>query len=162
MKGFDEMCRGAVGGPFEFWAAFVDGQLSGFAKCVVGEDYVACLVLKLDPDFIRLDIASALKNSILSAYVSEQGKTAYAGFRSVVHDTNTHDFLTRQGYSRVYCDLKLVYRPAVRTAVNLLYKIRPIVDRIPESFLNLKGKIQALLFQEEICRSIDLGGKQTL
>jgi hypothetical protein len=159
--GFDEMCRGAVGGPFEFWAAFVDGQLSGFAKCVVGGDYAACLVLKLDPNFIRLDIASALKNSILSTYVSQQGKTAYAGFRSVVHDTNTHDFLTRQGYSRVFCDLKLVYRPAIRTAVNLLYKIRPIVDRIPESFMNLKGNVRALLLQEEIRRSIELGGNQT-
>jgi hypothetical protein len=157
-EGFDEMCRWAVGGPFEFWAAFVNGQLAGFAKCVVGGDYAACLVLKLDPNFIRLDIASALKNSILSTYVSKQEKTAYAGFRSVVHVTNTHDFLTRQGYSRVYCDLKLAYRPAVRSAVDLLYKIRPIVDRIPESFMNLKSNVRALLLQEEIRRSIKLDG----
>ena len=151
---FDEMCRGAVGGPFEFWAAFVGDKLAGFAKCVVGHDYAACLVLKLDSNFIRLDIASALKDSILSTYVSEQGKTVHAGFRSVIHDTNTHDFLVRHGYRHVYCDLKVAYRSAVRTAVNLLYPFRPFVDRIPAS--SWKGNLRALLFQEEIRRSTKL------
>ena len=152
-EAFDEMCGGPAGGPFEFWAAFVDDQLSGFAKCVVGDDYVACPVLKLDPDFIRLNISSALKDSILKTYVSEQGKTVYAGFRSVIHETNTHDFLLRHGYSRVYCDLKLVYRPAIRTLVNALYKFRPFVERVSQSFFN--GNVRALLLQEEIQRSIE-------
>jgi hypothetical protein len=145
------MCRGAIGGPFEFWAAFVDNELAGFAKCVVGDDYAACLVLKLDPNFMRLKIASALQDAILSTYVSEQGKTIHAGFRSVLHDTNNHDFLVRHGYSYIYCDLKVAYQPAVQTAINLLYPFRPVVDRIPAS--SLKGNLRALLFQEEIRRS---------
>ena len=156
---FDEMCRGAIGGPFEFWAAFVDNELAGFAKCVVGDDYAACLVLKLDPNFIRLKIASALQDAILTTYVSEQGKTIHAGFRSVLHDTNNHDFLVRHGYSYIYCDLKVAYQPAVRTAINLLYPFRPVVNRIPAS--SLKGDLRALLLQEEIRRSTKVIGKSS-
>ena len=150
---FDEMCRGSLGGPFEFWGAFVDDQLAGFAKCAVADDYAACLVLKLDPDFIRMNISSALKDTILKSYVAEQGKTVYAGFRSVVHETNTHDFLQKHGYSRVYCDLKVIYRPVVRTCVNLLYNFRSLATRVPENFL--KSSIQGLLAQEEIRRSTE-------
>jgi hypothetical protein len=156
---FDEMCRGAIGGPFEFWAAFVDNELAGFAKCVVGDDYVACLVFKLDPNFMRLNIASALQDAILTTYVSEQGKTIHAGFRSVLHDTNLHEFLVRYGYTHIYCNLKVAYRPAVRTAVNLLYPFRPVVNRIPSS--SLKGDLRALLIQEEIRRSTKLIGKSS-
>ena len=155
---FDDMCRGSLGGPFEFWGAFVGEQLAGFAKCAVEQDYAACLVLKLDPNFIQMSTGSALKDAILNSYVSEQGKPVYAGFRSVVHDTNTHDFLTKLGYSRVYCDLKVVYRPAIRTIVNLLHRFPTMVGLIPES--NLKNNIRALLIQEQIQRSTELDGKR--
>jgi hypothetical protein len=157
---FDEMCRGSLGGPFEFWAAFVGDQLAGFAKCAVDHDYAACLVLKLDPNFIRLNISSALKDTILSTYVSEQGKTAYAGFRSVIHQTNLHDFLLKHGYSRVFCDLKIVYRPTVRACVNLLYRCRSFVGCVPDS--SIKRNIQGLLTQEEIRRSMELHGKPAI
>jgi hypothetical protein len=138
----------------------VGDQLAGFAKCAVDRDYAACLVLKLDSNFIRLNISSALKDTILNTYVSEQGKPVYAGFRSVVHETNLHDFLLKHGYSRVFCDLKVVYRPAVRRCVNLLYRCRSLVDRAPES--SIKCNIQGLLTQEEIRRSMELNGKPVI
>lgn len=158
---FDEMCRrGGVAGPFEFWGVFVKDRLAGFAKNVVGQDYAATLVLKLDPNFMQLSTGPALQDTLLKAYVSEQGKPVFAGFRSIVHDTNMHDFLLKSGYSRVYCDLKVIYRPAVRTCVNLFYKCRSLVDRFPES--SIKGKIRGLLTQEEIRRSTELDGKRAI
>jgi hypothetical protein len=157
---FDEMCTAAPCGPLEFWGVFVEDRLVGFAKCAVGPDYVATLVLKLDPDFMQLSTGNALQDTILKTYVSEQQKPVYAGFRSVVHNTNTHDYLLKLGYTRVYCDLKVVYRPAVRTCVNLLYRGHMLLDRIPESCM--KGYIRGLLTQEEIRRSIELDGKRAI
>jgi hypothetical protein len=156
---FHEMCQGSPGGPFEFWGAFAEDRLVGFAKSAVGQDYAATLVLKLDPDYLHLSTGPALQDTILKHYVSEQGKPVYAGFRSVVHDTNTHDHLLQLGYSRVYCDLKVIYRPAVRTCVNLLYRWRSLVDRVPES--SVKRNIRGVLAQEEIRRTIEADGRRT-
>jgi hypothetical protein len=154
---FEEMCQSTPGGPFEFWGAFVDQRLVGFAKSAVGQDYAATFVLKLDPNYMQLSTGPALQDTILKNYVADQGKPVYAGFRSVVHDTNTHDFLLQLGYTRVYCDLKVVYRPAVKACVNLLYRWRSLLDRVPESAV--KRNIRGVLTQEEIRRSIEADGK---
>ena len=150
---FEDGCKGAVGGPFEFWAVFVGDQLAGFEKFAVGPDYAASLVLKLDPNYIHESIGPALKDTTLRKYVTEERKTMYNGFRSVLHETNTHDFLLTLGYRRVYCDLKIAYRPAVKACVDLLYNRRPLLNRLPES--SIKSKILGLLLQEEIHRSIE-------
>jgi hypothetical protein len=155
---FDAICRWAVGGPFEFWGVFVGDTLAGFEKFAVGHDYAASLVLKLDPNYIHESIGPALKDTTLSAYVTQQQKTMYNGFRSVIHETNTHDFLLTLGFSRVYCDLKIIYRPAVKACVDLLYNHRPLLNRLPES--TIKSKILGLLSQEEIRRSIEFDGKR--
>jgi hypothetical protein len=155
---FQRVCRGAIGGPFEFWAVFVGDQLAGYEKFVVGPDYAASLVLKLDPNYIHESIGPALKDTTLSTYVTQQGKTMHNGFRSVIHETNTHDFLLTLGFSRAYCDLKIVYRPAVKACVDLLYGSRPLLNRLPES--SLKSKVLGLLSQEEIRRSIEFDAKR--
>ena len=157
---FDEMCRVAPGGPFEFWGVFVEGHLAGFAKNVVGHDYAATLVLKLDPNFMHASTGPALQDTLLKTYVSEQRKPVYAGFRSIIHDTNMHDFLLKSGYSRVYCDLKVVYRPSIGKFVNFLYKCRSYLDRFPES--RLKRNIEGLLTQEEIRRLAELDKKHAI
>jgi hypothetical protein len=157
---FDEMCRVSPDGPFEFWGVFVGDRLAGFAKSAVGSDYSATLVLKLDPNFMHLSTGPALQHTLLNAYVSEQGKPVYAGFRSIAHDTNTHDFLMKSGYSRVYCDLKVVYRPTLQAFINLLYMCRSVLNRFPES--PTKRSIQALLTQEEIRRSAELERKHAI
>lgn len=156
---FDQMCRGSICGPFEFWAAFVGDHIAGFAKCVVGHDYAACVVLKLDPRFLPLGISSAMQDAILTAYVCEQRKILTNGFRTLIHDTNMNHFLLQFGYRRIYCDLKLVYRPSIRAFVNLSYPFRSLVDRLPES--KWSNKIRPLLAQEKIRRSIESDEKRT-
>ena len=124
----------------------------------MGPDYAASLVLKLDPNYIHESTGPALKDSTLSKYVTEDGKTMYNGFRSVIHETNTHDFLLTLGFSRVYCDLKVAYRPSVKACVDILYNHRPLLSRLPES--SIKSKVLGLLSQEEIRRSIEFDGKR--
>jgi hypothetical protein len=156
---FDAMCRGSEDGPFDFWGVFVGEKLVGFAKYAVGEDYAAGLVIKLDPRFLSLSPSAALQDTILTKYVAGQGKTVFGGFRSLVHDTNMHDFLLKFGYRRIYCDLKLVYRPSLRIFVKLSYPLRALADHIPES--RAGSKVRSLLKQEEIHRSFESGGKYT-
>jgi hypothetical protein len=153
------MCRGSAGGPVDFWGVFVGDNLAGFSKCVVGEDYAASVVIKMDPRFLPLSPASGLQDAMLTCYVGQQNKIMLNGFRSMVHDTNMHDFLLKFGYRRIYCDLKVVYRPAVRLFVNLLYQFRSIVRRTPES--GWTGKIKVLSAQEEIQRSFESDRKRT-
>ena len=155
---FEETCKGAVGGPFEFWAVFVGDRLVGYEKFAVGPDYAASLVLKLDPNYMHESIGPALKDTTLRKYVTEEHKTMHNGFRSVIHETNTHDFLLTLGYNRVYCDLKIVYRPTVKACVDLLCNRRPLLNRLPES--SIKSKILGLLLQEEIHRSIESDEKR--
>jgi hypothetical protein len=157
---FDEMCRVSPSGAFEFWGVFVEGHLAGFAKCAVGPDYSAALVLKLDPNFMPLSTGPVLQHALLNSYVADQRKPVYAGFRSIVHDTNAHDYLLKSGYTRVYCDLKVVYRPAVQLGVNLLYRYRGHVDRLPES--TLKNNLRGLVAQEDIRRLSESGGKRAI
>jgi hypothetical protein len=148
---FNDMCRGSIGGPFEFWAAFVGNELAGFAKCAVGHDYSALTVFKLDPRFLSLYSSSALQDAILRTYVCEQKKTITIGFRNVAHDTDVHEFLLRFGYRHIYCDLKIHYRPMVRALVNVLYPFRLAMGRAAES--RFSGRIKPLLVQEEIRRT---------
>lgn len=148
---FDKMCRGAAGGPFEFWAAFAGDELAGFGKYFVGEDSVAGTVLKFDPRFYELRLGTAFQDAVLNHYVRGQSKAVVIGFRSLVHDTQIHEFVLKFGYQRVYCDLKLVYRPLVRAGVNLLYPFRSLLERVPQS--SAATNLGALLAQEEIQRS---------
>jgi len=157
---FEEECRGSAGGPFDFWGVFVGDQLAGYVKYFVGNEYIAGLEMKLDPRYLSLNSSSALQDTILTIYVANQHKTVYAGFRSLLHDTNIHDFLVRFGYRRVYCDFKLVYRSSVRVFVNLLYSFRKVVDYMPDS--GWGNRIHSLLRHEDIRRSFELNGNQAV
>jgi hypothetical protein len=140
-----------IGGPFEFWAVFVEERLAGYSKCVVGPDYAVTTVFLLDPSYFNFYPAYALIDTILRTYVAEGGKTLSNGFKSVSHDTNMHGFLLKFGYRNVFCDLRIVYRPALDVCVKCIFPMKAIIDRIPDTHLTFG--VKALLKQEEIRRS---------
>jgi hypothetical protein len=149
-ESFQKICLDSVGGPIEYWGVFVGDQLAGFQKCVVGPDYAACVVHKLDPSFLRFHSSCALKDTVLKTYVAEQGKTTYHGFRAISHDTEAHEFALKFGCQRVYCDLCVVYKPSVKVLVRLLYPFRKIICGQNA----MAGKTKVLFNQENIRRSI--------
>ncbi|MGH9678867.1 MAG: hypothetical protein ACRD4Y_02855 [Candidatus Acidiferrales bacterium] len=150
-KEFQTKCYASEGGPFDYWGAFIGDRLVGFSKCVVGTNYAACVIFKLDPNYLAYSPASALQDSMLQAYVMRQHKTVFNGFRPIVHSTNMHEFLLKFGYRRVYCDLNLAYRPSVRILVSGLYRFREMFAGMSE--IGWTGRIKTLLAQEEIRRS---------
>jgi hypothetical protein len=153
---FRAECQIAASGPFDFWGVFVGDQLAAYVKYFVGADYIAGLEMKLDPQYLSLNSSSALQDTILTNYVTNEHKTVYAGYRSLLHDTNIHDFLLRFGYRRVYCDFKLVYRRSIRWVVNLLYSFRKAANHIPDSTFG--NRIRSLLRQEAIRRAFEVNG----
>lgn len=147
-EGFRENLLGDEGGPFEFWGVFAAEKLIAYAKCTVGDDYVAMVVAKFHPGHLHLYPAYALFDTILKIYAQEQGKAVTNGFRSVAHDTNMQEFLEKFGFHKVYCDLRVVYRPLAGLAVKALYPLQPLVDRL----CSLPA-LAALLTQERIQRT---------
>ncbi len=141
----------SVGGPFEFWAVFAGAELAGYAKCVLGDDYVATVVIKLAPEYLPLYSAYGLWDTILKQYVNMEARPVFNGFRALAHDTNVQDFLRKFGFQKVYCDLKIVYRKKLGLCVRVLYPFKLIASLIPDS-LGGAG-VRAMLAQEEIRRS---------
>ncbi|MGH9716751.1 MAG: hypothetical protein ACRD4R_08485 [Candidatus Acidiferrales bacterium] len=148
---FERDQRSCADGPFTFFGAFVGGRLSGFAKCVVGDHYVALGAFRIDQRYRTSLPSYALLDELLRAYVTESGRTVGNGFLSVRHRTNMQDFLLKFGFRRVYCDLRLAYRPALKAAVSLCYPFRKLIDRMPSLPATLPMK--SLLKQEQIRRS---------
>jgi hypothetical protein len=143
--------REAMGGPFHFWGVFVEERLVAYAKCVNGEDYVSTLVLKFNPNHLRLYSAYALIDLLLQTYVREERKLLVNGFRSIAHDTQMQDFLLQFSFRRFYCDLQIVYPEWLRRTLTLTYPFRRVMDFIP----SVAGtrQFKTLFAQEKIRRS---------
>ena len=148
---FGSIQRTCEGAPFHFLGAFVGGQLAGFAKCFVLGDYVALSAFRLDPEYKRAMPSYAMLDELLRTYVREQGKTLGNGFASVHDDTGMQEFLLKFSFRRVYCDLRLAYRPALALAVNALYPFRCAIDRLPSR--RPIPAVKSLLRQESIRRT---------
>ncbi|MGH9740420.1 MAG: GNAT family N-acetyltransferase [Candidatus Acidiferrales bacterium] len=155
---FESFQRSCAGGPFNFWGAFVDGRLAGFAKCVVSDDYVALVSFRLDPAYSKSLPSYALLDALLQTYVLQDRKTLGNGFLSLHHDTNMQDFLLKFGFQRVYCNLQLAYRPALGLAVNICFPFRALIDRLPSHYP--VTPVKSLLRQEEVRRSCLLEGRR--
>jgi len=141
----------SVGGPFDFWAVFCEGKLATYSKCVVGNDYAAVSVLKSHPGYLRFYPVYVLMDTMLKTYVVAEHKLVTNGFRSISHDTNMQEFAEKFGFHKVYCDLKVVYRPSVRAFVSLLMPFESVLNRFPNR--NLTSRLKSVLTQERIRRS---------
>jgi hypothetical protein len=148
---FQKECSRAVGGPFGFWGAFVGETLVGFAKCIVGRDYATMVVFKIHPDYTSSRPAYALQDTVLQSYVSNAGKPLNNGFRALAHDTNMQEFILQFGFRRIYTDLRVVYRPPLRSIISMLYPFSSMVSRLPAS--RPIEYLKTLLKQEQIQRS---------
>jgi hypothetical protein len=143
--------RDQADGPFERWGVFVGENLAGFAICCVEDGYAALHILKLHPDFLAHYPAYALIDTLLQHYVAAAGKVLTNGYRAINHDTEFQDFLLKFGFSRHYCDLKVVYRPEIDLFVRAAYPFRKMLNALPR--LKYTDAARALLFQESVCRS---------
>ena len=91
-----------------------------------------------------------MTDELLSTYVARQGLPVSNGTRSVLHDTNMHEFLLKFGFRRQYCRLNVVYTPLLYGLVSLAYPFRVPLLRLPR--FPLLHNLKALLEQESYRR----------
>jgi hypothetical protein len=148
---FQKECLRCIDGPFEFWGAFIGETLVGFAKCILGRDYVTMVVFKIHPKYMSSRPAYALQDMVLQTYVTRAGKPVNNGFRSLAHDTNMQDFVLQFGFKRIYTDLRILYRPPLQSLIAVLYPFNFVISRFP-AFRPIEY-LKTLLKQEQIRRS---------
>ena len=141
------------GAPYERWGVFVDSALAGFANCVAEDGWVSLVSMKLDPAFLEHYPAYALMDTLCTEYVEKSGRGIWNGFRPVSHDTNMQEFLTKFGFRRNYCDLKIVYSARLRPLISLGFALRPVIKLLPN--LGPMSSFQSLLLQESFRRKIE-------
>jgi hypothetical protein len=117
----------------------------------VSEPHVATAVIKFNPLYLQRYAPRALLDTILRVYVIEEHKMVTNGFRSIGHDTNVQEFLERSGFRKVFCDLKVAYRPEVGLGVRCLFPLRRLVARMPQ--VGPVAAVKGLFEQEKIRRS---------
>jgi hypothetical protein len=147
---YQQTLLSCIGGPFEYWGAFADGELVGYTKCVVEENYVAIVFGKFDPNFRHLYATYALFDSMLSHYVTERGMAVNVGYRSVLHDSNIQDFCRNKfGFRNLFCRLNIGYQTWLAGMVSSIYPFRRFVYGMPP--VSKMRRLQALMVLEE-CR----------
>jgi hypothetical protein len=139
-----------VGGPFDYWAVFVENNLAGYCQCIVEQGSVATNVIKLNPDYLKHYSAYALISNLIEHYVSTQGKTLSNGTRSVAHDTNIQDLLLKLGFRRQYCKLNVIYVPLLAAAARVAFPFRRMIASLPDH--GVAHKLRVFIFQEELKR----------
>ena len=148
-KKFQASVLATVGEPvFEYWGALQSGELGGYFVCIVEDDGVFFHTIDITPQALKDYAAYALIHRLLDHYVEGRGLPVSNGSRAIAHATNMQDFLTKFGFNRKFCTLKIVYRPDIALAVSLLYPLRKPLAWLPAGgFIH---SVRSVLEQERI------------
>lgn len=130
-----------------------DGSMAGYTHAIVNEGYISLSAQKTRPDQEKLQVNAALVYGLLDHFHQQLAAGAYVldGERSILHETNFHDYLEKYfGFRKAYCRLHVRYRPGVRQVVACLYPIRGLLQAL--GGLPVFYQINSVLKMEEIAR----------
>jgi hypothetical protein len=138
----------------EFWAVFEKKtkDLIAYSHTLVQDNMCGYLMIRSDPDYLRLYPNYALLFKMNQYYLNELG-LAYVsdGTRNLAHATNIQDFLIQKfKFRKAYCRLNIIYSKKVELAIRLLFPFRGFIHRINHPILQ---EISIALRSEEIRRS---------
>ena len=141
----------------EYFAVFSnkDGELVGYSKNILNDDYVSYSTIKFNPDYLSDGCSAALFYAMNNYYLVElKKKYVLDGERSIRHETNIQDYLEKYfKFRRAYCKLNIIYKPLFEVAIKILYPFEYLFLVLNKK-LNSKvvNNIHALLYQEKIRR----------
>ena len=104
----------------ETWGAFIGDKFVAYISCLVIDGAAGLSWGKSDPAFHTNYPNNALIYTLTRHYLLER-KYRYAtgGARVVKHPTRVQDFLTKMGYRRVYCPLRLELHAVISMGVRM-------------------------------------------
>jgi hypothetical protein len=146
-------------GPFEHWAVLAGDRLAGYSRCILAAPWVYHSVAKYRPEYLGERAAYALVRALLEEYVERRGLKLVNGTRTMAHDTDYNRFLLKQGFRRVACELRVVYRRLLGFGVRLLYPARSFLSRLPDTAV--LSRVRAVLAMEELRRGSLRAGVQS-
>ena len=129
------------------------GNIVGYAHTPYRENVVFLSSLKLDPAYFKNEVNAALVYEICRYYLNEKN-FAYIidGERNIRHQTAYQDFLVSVlGFRKAPCTLNIVYHPAVKPIIAMLYPLRNILKPLARSN-KLLFNIYCILLQEQCAR----------
>lgn len=144
---------------YKIYGAFSleDESLCGYA-CLSKKDlfgnYIDFTMMKAIPEKEKLGINAAMVNKILLDHQDFLGSGGYIcdGARSVRHETAFQDYLEKYfAFRKAYCKLHIVYKPAVRILINIVFPFRRLLNGL--NYINVVSKVNALIKMEEINRT---------
>jgi hypothetical protein len=143
----------------ETWGAFVEGELTAYASCIVIEDAVHLSSAKSHPDHRKAMPNNALIYTLTQHYLRERGSSfVTGGTKGLLHPTNFQHFLERMGYRRIYCPLRSVVSPALAlaagTGVGIWSKYLGL-DRIMPGPMSKLRAVGSLVKITKACEGVD-------
>lgn len=126
----------------------------GYSMCKIEYGSVNMTKVHVLPAFLRNRVNAGLVFTLCQYYLNS-GKYKYIsdGQRNIVHETNYQAFLVKTlGFRYAYCRLNVVYHPAIKVVVKVLYPFRGLLRRL-SGLLPKLYSAYCLLKQEEYVRS---------
>lgn len=148
----ESFLRGLQNDRFEYYGAFFveTNQLVAYMKTIVYSDCVSLSVIKYDPEYLRYQTSAALTYSVVYDYLNVRHyRYVMDGQRAIRHKTNIQEYLEQYfGFRKAYCKLNLIYSPAMKVAVILLYPFRKLLARIAGDHVFLNNIVSVLMMEE--------------
>lgn len=139
----------------DYWLIFdkETDMLIGVASCKINDGMASLLTVKVKQENFKNEANAALAYEICRYYLNEIGlRYVCDGERSIRHITNYQKYLISVlGFHNAPCKLHIVYHPAIRPIVSLLYPFRKIIQKV-ESIHKVIYNVSSILKQEEIAR----------
>ncbi|NRB41331.1 MAG: hypothetical protein HRU20_23145 [Pseudomonadales bacterium] len=136
---------------FDIWASFQEEKLVGYILCIREENGVFMHTIDISPEGLKNYAAYMLINHVLEEYVCKQGLPVSNGSRSIHHDTQMQDFLTKFFFEREFADINVAYRKDIALIVRLLFPFRRWLNRC--HIIPFIRKVSSVLYMEELVRA---------
>ena len=137
------------------FAAFCrhDGNLAGYINMVELDDVLLYSGQNVIKEYERLYVNYALIIKMLEYYEEriKAGAIIVDGERNIQHITKHQELLIKKfGFRKAFCRLNVIYRPAIKCIVKLLYPFRRVLLKLDA--IGLIHKINGVLLLEQILR----------
>lgn len=126
----------------------------GYSICSVSNRVVHLSVVKIKPEALKREPNAAVIYTLCEYYLNKHGLMYICdGERNIRHETNYQDYLVKTiNFRYAYCKLNIVYRPAIRLIVSVLYPFRGLIGYFGKHMPSIYN-LFCLLKQEEYARS---------
>lgn len=141
----------------EFFGVFLGEKIVAYAMVHLFGDTARVTASKFDPEYAKVKPMEGLEYTIAKHYLEREYRLVDSGTRPLLHSTSIDQFLERLGWRKAYCRLGLEMVPALRAAMCIARRVRPLC-RYVFSPMHL-AMLDGFLMAQDISRATSRSGK---